>query len=263
LDLFNEGQQQLKERSFNEDLRQSRSVDDEQPLANRLKMLIIANSMCIELIVWSCGDENTADLIYNTINERISQPHRHVLIQTPITVVALDALGKLAERFPSLASIIVTLLCNFLTEPCPLLTKLTSESSTEKKHSTANGDGLMHLDGQDSVIRRRFGFSSLRSAAIDALCRALKSANRDEDNDTVLQPCLAKLSAHLYLASQDKKWLVFGKMCGFIKILCSTDNSLCIWAANNFQNQLYLYLYAFLFSTLKPTILLKKQISTE
>jgi hypothetical protein len=69
-----------------------------------------------------------ADLIYNTINERISQPHRHVLIQTPITVVALDALGKLAEKFPTLSSIVVHLLCNFLMEPCPLLTKLTGES---------------------------------------------------------------------------------------------------------------------------------------
>lgn len=71
---------------------------------------------------------SAADLIYNTINERISQPHRHVLIQTPITVVALDALGKLAQKFPNLSSIIVHLLCNFLMEPCPLLTKLTGES---------------------------------------------------------------------------------------------------------------------------------------
>jgi hypothetical protein len=58
LEQFNDGQVQLKERSFNEDIR-SRSTDEEQPLANRLKILIIANSICIELIVWSCVDENS------------------------------------------------------------------------------------------------------------------------------------------------------------------------------------------------------------
>lgn len=63
-------------------------------------------------------------------------------------------------------------------------------------------------DGSDSVIRRQFGFKSLRTAAIDALCRALKSVNIEDES--IVQECLTKLSAKLYLANQDK----YRQVCG-------------------------------------------------
>lgn len=97
-----------------------------------------------------------------------------------------------------MAPVVVDLLCNFLMEPYPLLIKLTESSSgTEKKQHETN-DGLF----RDSVIKRHFGFTSLRTAAIDALCRALKATNRD--NDSIVQICLTKLSSKLYMAGQDE-----------------------------------------------------------
>ena len=82
-----------------DDSRPSRSTDDEQHPANRWKALVIANSICIELIVWSSIDENSepvaaasshhynnhlallaaADLTCNTICDKIWQPQKHVL----------------------------------------------------------------------------------------------------------------------------------------------------------------------------------------
>ncbi|CAD5222232.1 unnamed protein product [Bursaphelenchus xylophilus] len=200
---FAQGQEQLKMKNFNEDIREiRRSVDDEmtQPMVNRLKMLIIANSLCIELIVWSAIDENSGYLVCNNIQDKLWQPHRHVLIQNPISVVALEALGGMAEKFPALSStIVVRCLCSFLLDPCPLLTKLTS-SEFDK------GDRTMTKEQCEAVSRRRLGLNSLRTAAIDALCRALKAAipgtESDSENgaeETLIRSCLTQLSAKLYV----------------------------------------------------------------
>ncbi|KAI6188459.1 1-phosphatidylinositol 4-kinase [Aphelenchoides besseyi] len=195
-DLFTNGQEQLKSKKFSEEIRPSRSTDeDQQPLANRLKMLIIANSICIELIVWSSIDENNADNTCATIYDKIWQPHRHVLLQTPETVVALDALGKLSSKFPNVASTFaVHQLGNFLLDPCPVLTKMESACDKRPTHGTE-----MSIRWEpDNVIRRKFGLTSLRSAAIDALCRALKSAMTV--NEESLQACLTHLSSKLYVS---------------------------------------------------------------
>ncbi|CAD5216891.1 unnamed protein product [Bursaphelenchus okinawaensis] len=203
LHLFTQGQEQLNMKNFNEDIRETRkSVDDEnnQPLVNRLKMLIIANSLAIELIVWSAVDENTGYIICNNIHDKLWQPHRHVLIQNPISVVALEALGTLAEKFPALSStIVVRSLCSFLLDPCPLLTKLTSNEFDK-------GDRTMTKEQCDAVSRRRLGLNSLRTAAIDALCRALRAAIPPEESEsengaeeTLIRSCLTQLSAKLYV----------------------------------------------------------------
>ena len=43
----------------------------------------------------------------------------------PVTVVALDALGAMAVKFPGLAkNFVVQMLCRFLLDPAPVLTQL-------------------------------------------------------------------------------------------------------------------------------------------
>ncbi|KAI6240099.1 1-phosphatidylinositol 4-kinase [Aphelenchoides fujianensis] len=197
-ELFMSGQEQLKNKKLTEEIRPSRSTEeDQQPQVNRFKLLIIANSICIELIVWSSIDENNADLTCTTIYDKIWQPHRHVLLQTPETVVALDALGKLSSKFPKIASTFaVHSLGRFLLEPCPVLTKdgIREHATRSPSHATE-----MSIRWEpDNVIRRKFGLTSLRSAAIDALCRALKSAMK-VDGDS-LQACLTHLSSKLYVS---------------------------------------------------------------
>lgn len=56
-------------------------------------------------------------------------PHKHVLAHMPVNVMALEALGSMAEKFPALANtLIIPLLCKFLLEPCPILVKISSET---------------------------------------------------------------------------------------------------------------------------------------
>lgn len=144
--------------------------------------------------------------ICNNIQDKLWQPHRHVLLQTPISVVALEALGKLAEKFPNLAgTLVVGLLCSFLLTPCPLLTKL-GKSETEK---TVVNKTMTDISG-----RKKLGLISLRTAAIDGLCRALKAAMKDEgpkddkNDETLIRTCLTQLSSKLYFqenASLDER----------------------------------------------------------
>lgn len=66
-----------------------------------------------------------ADNTCSTICDKIWQPQKHSYLQTPEAVVALDALGKLSIKFPTLASkFVVRSLCRFLLEPCPLLARM-------------------------------------------------------------------------------------------------------------------------------------------
>lgn len=63
--MFRRGQENILHRSVVEDQRlvtsahmsnaTARNVDT---IVNRVKMLVIANSVCLELIVWSANDEN-------------------------------------------------------------------------------------------------------------------------------------------------------------------------------------------------------------
>lgn len=68
-------------------------------------------------------------MVCNTITEKLWQPNRNVLAHMSVNVVALEALGIMAEKFPNLAdTFIVRFLCRFLMDPCPILVKLSSES---------------------------------------------------------------------------------------------------------------------------------------
>lgn len=85
--------------------------------------------MCLELIVWSAIDEADGELFCGTISESMWLPHRHVLAHMPVSVMALEALGSMAEKFPALANtLIVRLLTKFLIDPCPILLKISSDT---------------------------------------------------------------------------------------------------------------------------------------
>ena len=59
----------------------------------------------------------------------------------PVNVVALEALGGMAEKFPNLANtFIVRFLCKFLMDPCPILVKLASESNTNRNRELNSRD---------------------------------------------------------------------------------------------------------------------------
>lgn len=64
-------------------------------------------------------------MIFNMISEKMWEPHKHVFAHMPVNVIALESLGSMVEKFPSLATtVIVRELCRFLLDPCPILVRL-------------------------------------------------------------------------------------------------------------------------------------------
>lgn len=71
-------------------------------------------------------------MIFSMISEKMWEPHKHVLAHMPVNVIALESLGCMVEKFPSLAStVIVRELCRFLLDPCPILIRLVNNSVFE------------------------------------------------------------------------------------------------------------------------------------
>ena len=95
---------------------------------------------------------------------------RLLVAQTPLLIVSLQVLSRLAEKFASLAVYAIRALSDFLTEPSPLLHKL-------YRHTNP------YLDDQQSKLfatpaernskefRTRQIFEKLRDTAIDGLCK--------------------------------------------------------------------------------------------
>lgn len=75
MELFKRGQESITQKSMIEDKRLITihnssncgihySILDKDLIVNRVKMLVIANSICLELIVWSAIDENGLFFFY-------------------------------------------------------------------------------------------------------------------------------------------------------------------------------------------------------
>uniref|UniRef100_A0A7E4V1C1 1-phosphatidylinositol 4-kinase n=1 Tax=Panagrellus redivivus TaxID=6233 RepID=A0A7E4V1C1_PANRE len=195
---YHHGQEQILQRDSTKDnprtyYLKTRRIMDADSVINRVKMLVLANSICLELIVWCAVTDTDGDNVCAIITEKMLKYQRHLSLNMPINVTSLDALGTLAEKFPTLAkNFVVQFLCRFLLDPSPMITVLAGDNYAEKKPSALEKPKV-----EDSTYRRMQGFVSLRSAAIEALCKALKAARSVDPNS--VQACLASVSSKLYL----------------------------------------------------------------
>ncbi|VDM61613.1 unnamed protein product [Angiostrongylus costaricensis] len=158
---------------------------------SRQSMSILAATCALELVVWAAIDDIDSDAVCSTMSARLFTVNagRVHLSQLPLALTALSSLGGLAEKFPSVATAtVVPILSRFLLEPSPVLTKL---SSAEKRNEERRQE--------ESATKKRSALDALRNAAIDSLCRALKSS-LSVDPDSV-QACLASLSSKLFVCS--------------------------------------------------------------
>ncbi|KAL8613206.1 hypothetical protein ACOMHN_043015 [Nucella lapillus] len=121
-ELYHNGQLELEHRPHSH---------CDRPLEfNPYSLNVHSNAACVDLLFWAIKDEADAENLCLKLSEKISMntERKMLLSHTPLILVALEALGKLAVKFPHLSSTMVASLRDFLVSPSPILSKLNKYS---------------------------------------------------------------------------------------------------------------------------------------
>ncbi|KAL4223436.1 Phosphatidylinositol 4-kinase alpha [Mactra antiquata] len=172
------------------------------------ELLVFSNAACIDLMFWSVRDESEAENLCFKLTEKISAntEKKLLLSHAPILLVCLESLGKLAVKFPNLASTMVSSLRDFLGTPSPILSKLNKYANPSARASitiTVTDETRSSQRKQGPIDKLTKTLQNVLDCAIMNICRALR-AGLSSDPQCV-QAFLASISNRLYRAEMSDR----------------------------------------------------------
>ncbi|CAF4139791.1 unnamed protein product [Rotaria sp. Silwood2] len=164
---------------------------------HRYRTRVDANAAALELLCLSCDDESEAEKLCTKCAEKFSQETISIKLlaaQMPLLITSLEILSRLADKYQSLATYSIRVLCDFLTEPSPLLFKLYRHTSQKLDEEEQNS--FITDDIKSSKEYRAFQiFEKLRDSAIEGICKSLFI--RLNSDPKCVEALLTQLSARL------------------------------------------------------------------
>ncbi|CAG2245012.1 PI4KA [Mytilus edulis] len=201
-DLYSGGQIEMTKKHY--------SHRDLEKDFNPYEITISSSAACVDILFWAVRGESEAENLCIKLTEKISTntDRKFLLAHTPLLLVALEALGKLAVKFPVLASSMCTSLREFLVMPSPILSKLNKYATSHGRSSikiTVTDSTNSPLSGKNKPSNKLLkSLENLRDCAIMNICKCLKAGLRQDPE--CVQAFLASVSNRLYRAElSDRK----------------------------------------------------------